>query len=252
MSDIHLMPAELLIPHYLIHSCIYYEELGQPLITDSDYDAIARRIYVEWDSLAHMHKHLIEREALLTSGYYLQYTNMIRSAAKWRLANCGKKSYLADSELMEAKKKINARSKGQRGEREIIDLLQPHLNEVSSYNQVPPPFLQRNQMQSHQGGYDIVGLPGFAFEVKRVEKDQDGAIAGWWRQCCGQAKAGEEPVLFYRRNGQAWRVMLFTRLDLDAKRRYKIPSVISMPDFIFYLKARVHCLQLEQKKVVDG
>lgn len=250
MSEI---PLDLLIPHYLCHSCIYYH-LDTNLITDSAYDELARRLYDAWDDVSHPDKHLIEKEGLLSGGNYIKFTNRIIGAARHMLAHGVRTTFLSRTEQMEAAKKkpINARSKGQRGEREIIDLLQPHINEVSAYNQLPPPFLQRNQMQTHQGGYDIVGLPGFAFEVKRVESDQPGQIQSWWVQCVSQAKAGEEPVLFYRRNAGKWTVMLFTRLDLDEKRRYKIPSKISLDHFIFYMKARVHCLQLAQKKAIDG
>lgn len=249
MSDIDNLPLVLLIPHYLMHSCIYYE-LNDNLITDSDYDALARRVDAEWDNLTHMHKHLIDRSALSSGGSYIKFTNMIRSAANYMLRNTTRKTFLSKQE--QAMAKINSRSKGQRGEREVIDMLQPHIDEVSAYNQVEPPFLQRNQMQSHQGGYDIVGLPLFAFEVKRVENETPGAVAGWWAQCVSQAKNGEEPVLLYRLNGRKWSVMIFTRLDLDAKRRYKVPSVIRVEDFIFYMKTRLHCHQVEQKNKVDA
>ena len=240
MSEI---PLELLIPHYLCHSCIYYQ-LDTNLITDREYDELAQAIYDNWDSLEHPDKHLLDREGLKSGGSYIQFTNRIKGAARHMLAHGTRTSFLSKNEQSMS---INARSKGQRGEREIIDLLQPHINEVSAYNQVPPPFLQRNQMQSHQGGYDIVGLPMFAFEVKRVENETPGAIAGWWAQCVRQAKAGEEPVLFYRRNGGKWTVMLFTRLDLDEKRRYKVPSKIAIEHFIFYMKARLHATQNSQK-----
>src|SRR5215217_6392810 len=223
------LASGLLIPNYLIHSCLYYV-FDYSVIEDYDYDMLARRIYAEWDSLEHVHKHLIDKEGLLSGGSYIRYTTMIENAAQSIYRN-----HMSQTD-QPAKKKINARSKGQRGEREIIDLLQPHINEVSAFNNVDSPFLQRNQLQTHAGGYDIVGLDGYAFEVKRVETDQTGQINGWWAQCVGQAKAGEVPVLFYRRNGGKWKVRMFVRLDLDEKQRYKIPGDIKIEAFIFYMK----------------
>ena len=78
-----------------------------------------------------------------------------------------------------------ARSKGQRGEREIVALLQAVVNEVyTAYNRkvistteselvqyrtLEVPLLQRNTIQSDRGGYDIVGLDWLAPEVKVPE-----------------------------------------------------------------------------------
>lgn len=242
IPEVTTMPAGRLIPLYLVHACLYYQ-LGHSTITDREFDTLAERIYHEWFQLEHVHKPLIERDSLRTTGAYIKFPLIVEHTAK----SIYNKTFTEYTHKPKKKMALNARSKGQRGEREIIDLLQPHVDEVSGYNQVTPPLLQRNQMQTHRGGYDIVGLPMFAFEVKRVETSQDGQIASWWKQCVGQATSGEEPVLFFRRNGAKWKVMLFTRLDLDARRRYKVPSIVDIDHFIFYMKNRLHCHQMNSK-----
>lgn len=147
---------------------------------------------------------------------------------------------------------INARNKGKRGEREIIDALQPHVDEVADFVGVDRPQLQRNTLQSDKGGYDIVGLPGFALEVKRVENDIPSAVAGWWKQAVRQAYPDLEPVLLWRVNGGKWKVKVFARLDLPDGKRYKIPADISFDNFVFWMKARLFGHLSDKKKALDG
>ena len=243
MGSIETIPTDLLVPHYLIHSYLYYE-LDHSVIADHEYDKLARRIDEEWETIEHLHRSVITRTNLRTTGCGLSYPLRAVGAAKLIYELTKQESYLTRKEQMP----INARSKGQRGEREIIDLLQPHVNEVSEYNQVEPPLLQRNQMQSHKGGFDIVGLPGFALEVKRVETEQPGQIAKWWDQAKRQAGKDLEPVLLYRTNKRPWKVRVFSRLELGDGRRYKIPSDIHMDHFIFWMKSRLHCHQVAEKQ----
>ena len=103
--------------------------------------------------------------------------------------------------------KINSRSKGQRGEREIVKFLQDIAETAFMDLGEPIPTIERNQNQSWQGGYDIVGLDDFiAPEVKFCEKLQ---VDKWWGQAWDQAsKAGRMamPVLFYRQSRKPWRV----------------------------------------------
>lgn len=246
MGRVDTIPTDLLVPHYLIHSYLYYH-LDHSVITDHEYDTLAQRIDDEWELITHRHRIHIQREYLKTSGFALTYPLQAVSVAKRILAlTSSPQSYLTDTEKAMA---LNARSKGQRGEREVIDLLQPHVDEVSQYNQVEPPLLQRNTLQSDQGGFDIVGLPGFALEVKRVETDQPGQVAKWWEQSVRQAGKDLEPVLFYRQNSRPWKVRVFSRLDLGDGRRYKIPSDIKVEHFIFWMKARLHCHQIAAKVI---
>lgn len=146
-----------------------------------------------------------------------------------------------------------ARRKGQRGEREIVDLLQAVVNEVYSRVYMTStehiPLLQRNTLQSDRGGYDIVGLDWLAPEVKRCETLN---LKEWWLQCKAQAKPHQTPVLFYRSNGQKWRVRMLGYLtdglgycqSLDQTtaplpRRVRVLVDISMDSFLVYFRARL-------------
>ena len=105
---------------------------------------------------------------------------------------------------------INSRSKGGRGEREVIALLQPIVDDVYRQAGKQPPQLQRNSMQANGlGGCDIVGLPWLAIECKRCETLQ---LDKWWQQCCSQAQKGAMPVLVYRQSKQPWKVRLYAGL----------------------------------------
>ena len=73
--------------------------------------------------------------------------------------------------------KINSRAKGQRGEREIVKVLQTAIDDVFGEG---VHFVERNQNQSNAGGCDIVGVPLIAPEVKFCERF---AIPQWWTQC---------------------------------------------------------------------
>lgn len=107
---------------------------------------------------------------------------------------------------------INSRAKGQRGEREVIDMLQPIVDMVTYELGMETLLLQRNTIQSHKGGYDIIGLPWFAPEVKWCEVLD---VKGWWKQCRSQAKSGQVPVLFYKSNGKGWNVVMYGGIGQD-------------------------------------
>ena len=122
-----------------------------------------------------------------------------------------------------------ARDKGARGEREVIDLLQPIVDTAYKAAGKEPPQLKRtSSMQADGGGCDVHGLPWLALEVKRCETLQ---IEAWWRQCCAQAQPGQLAVLVWRQNGRTWRVrftvqlaLVFTTAVVD----------VSMADFTAY------------------
>ena len=92
-----------------------------------------------------------------------------------------------------------SRQKGQRGEREICHLLAEQLG--GEY--------KRNLMQTQEGGYDVLGLDGYAIEVKFQEKLQ---IEKWWKQTVEQAD-DKIPVLFFRKSHECWRVAVPFNMD---------------------------------------
>ena len=87
-----------------------------------------------------------------------------------------------------------SRQKGQRGEREICKLLAEKFGGE----------FKRNLSQTQDGGYDVLGLDGFAIEVKFQEKL---SIEKWYKQAVDQAEE-KTPVLFFRRSREPWRVAL--------------------------------------------
>src|SRR5436190_7891463 len=110
----------------------------------------------------------------------------------------------------QTKPRINVRSKGQRGEREVVKILQDVVDLVRARYGAEPLVLQRNALQSHLGGCDLHGLDGFAVEVKFVEVE---AVGQWWAQAIRQAEKLSQkdrteviPILFYRASRRPWAV----------------------------------------------
>lgn len=98
------------------------------------------------------------------------------------------------------------RDKGKRGEREVIALLQPHVDKACEELGVQRILLQRNTLQAHVGGCDVCGLDWLALEVKRQETL---CLAQWWAQTVTQAAPHAEPVLLYRvSRARSWTAMM--------------------------------------------
>lgn len=74
---VDLLPRGLLVPHYLIHCFLYYEE-NESLISDHQFDMLARRLWDEWDEVEHVHAYLIDPDALKSGGSYLSGTYPLR------------------------------------------------------------------------------------------------------------------------------------------------------------------------------
>lgn len=99
--------------------------------------------------------------------------------------------------------KINSRAKGAAGEREFIKELGEYLGDEL----VAP--LKRNLEQTRVGGHDILGLDGWALEIKRYRVIKEGDIARFWEQAVEQAeRIGANPVLAYREDFKSWRVRI--------------------------------------------
>lgn len=108
---------------------------------------------------------------------------------------------------------INKQVKGKVGEREIkdafIDLMRKA--EQSCGRTGVSENVKRNTLQSDRGGDDIVGIPLLSIEVKRQEAL---SVNTWWKQCLANAnKQHAQPVLIYRQNRKAWRVVTFAVLQ---------------------------------------
>lgn len=105
------------------------------------------------------------------------------------------------------------RLKGQRGERELAELLYYATGEL----------LTRNLDQVRDGGADLIGIDGLSIEVKRQETLSRNT---WWKQTLRQAEEKQEtPVLAYRQNRKVWRFEVgFERVPM------------SFVEFIFWLR----------------
>lgn len=99
--------------------------------------------------------------------------------------------------------KINSRAKGAAAEREFCKELAEFLGDALAGP------LKRNLEQTRVGGHDIVGLDGFAIEIKRYRVIKEGDIVKFWAQAVDQAKRVDaEPVLAYREDFCSWRVRI--------------------------------------------
>ena len=90
---------------------------------------------------------------------------------------------------------VNSRMKGVNGERELSRKLREY-----GYD------CRRGQQYSGKNGdADVVGLPGIHIECKRVERLN---LAEAMHQAERDARPGELPAVFHRRNGEPWLVTM--------------------------------------------
>ena len=73
--------SNMLVPYYLMFSYLYYEK-NISLIEDTEFDKLCQILLEKYDSVEHMHKHLVSKESLTAgTGYDIVYTNMIKDSA---------------------------------------------------------------------------------------------------------------------------------------------------------------------------
>lgn len=90
---------------------------------------------------------------------------------------------------------MNAKQKGNRGERELAKKLREHGYDCR----------RGQQFCGANGDADVVGLPGIHIEVKRVEKLN---VSNAMSQAIGDAKHGDIPAVFHRKNNEDWLVTM--------------------------------------------
>ena len=90
--------------------------------------------------------------------------------------------------------KLNSKQKGKVGELELARKLREF-----GYN------CKRGQQRSGLEEQDVIGLPGIHIECKRVEKLN---IYNAMSQAKGDAKEGEKPTVFWRKNHSEWLVTM--------------------------------------------
>ena len=92
----------------------------------------------------------------------------------------------------------NSRAKGAAGERELSNILKEYGYQTR----------RGQQYCGANGDADVVGLDGIHIECKRVERlNIDDAMA----QAVADAREGETPAVFHRKNRKGWLVTM--RLD---------------------------------------
>lgn len=110
---------------------------------------------------------------------------------------------------------VSGQNKGKGGEREVADALNGVIYAIFKERgwEIPKNlWVQRNTQQSAVGGCDLTGTWGMAVEVKRQEAL---SINTWWAQCkASAATLRAMPVLVFRQNKKAWRVVMEGALQL--------------------------------------
>ena len=91
--------------------------------------------------------------------------------------------------------KINSRAKGADGEREISNILKEHGYKTR----------RGQQFSGANGDADVVGIENIHIEVKRVEALH---LDNAYEQSCRDARTGEIPTVFHRKNRKPWKVTI--------------------------------------------
>jgi NAD-dependent DNA ligase len=74
------------IAKYLMCAYAYYVE-DDALITDAEFDELGKWLLKNYDSVEHMHKHLVTKDDLNAGTYLGKYPSMVKGAVKsWRIS----------------------------------------------------------------------------------------------------------------------------------------------------------------------
>jgi NAD-dependent DNA ligase len=72
------------IARYLMCAYAYYEE-DDPLMSDTDFDQLAKWLLKNYDNVNHFHKHLVTKGDLKAGTYLGKYPERVKGAVKsWR------------------------------------------------------------------------------------------------------------------------------------------------------------------------
>ena len=103
---------------------------------------------------------------------------------------------------------LNAKTKGASGEREFGKWLLDNFKLLSEHGIVP----ERNLLQTREGGADIINVPCFIFEIKRVEKLD---LQSAWNQV-QRVKSHKIKVVAFRMNRKPWNFLISANhIDVD-------------------------------------
>lgn len=137
------------------------------------------------------------------------------------------------------KRRINVQQKGKAGEREAINIIKERMRMVEArlsgaglHVKAASDDVQRNSLQSRQGGYDAHGIPIIALEIKR---DEGMSLDAMWAQAQRQAKNRELPVLMWRRNKGKWAIRTIAALtSVTGSPLMWVVADLALSDFLDY------------------
>lgn len=69
----------MLVPWYIMASYAYYEQ-DDPILTDSFFDRLAKKILDNWDNIDHRHKEYLNKDTLEAGSYSGKYPPMVEGA----------------------------------------------------------------------------------------------------------------------------------------------------------------------------
>lgn len=69
------------IARYLMCAYAYYEE-DNPIITDHEFDSLAKWILHNYDDIEHMHKDLVTKNDLVAGTYLGKYPTIVKSSLR--------------------------------------------------------------------------------------------------------------------------------------------------------------------------
>ena len=119
----------------------------------------------------------------------------------------------------------DSRRKGRAGEQELARLLRDELGAAITRNW---------QQQAAVGGQDLLGLDGYAVEVKRYATATFADLERWWRQAVAQAPRGAVPVLAWRCDRCPWRFLV----PGDARQSFAMAHEMSLAAFVQLVRRR--------------
>ncbi len=129
---------------------------------------------------------------------------------------------------------INSRNKGKGGELEVRDLFR------AAFEGIIPDVtvIRRNHQQAEIGGADLVGVPYYSVEVKRMKQISWGKeLDSWWEQCTRQAKEEDKiPLLLFRQDHGKWFVMLWGVIALKLSKAKWQRVILQWDEFEKLLK----------------
>lgn len=67
------------VPWYLMASYAYYEQ-DRPILSDSVFDRLAKKMFDCWEQIEHMHKHCLNKDMLEAGTYLGDYPTRVRYA----------------------------------------------------------------------------------------------------------------------------------------------------------------------------